>query len=256
MSHLTPVLFIGHGSPMNIIENNAWTRNWRALGETLTDIAGVVMLSAHWYTEGTKVTKEPQPKMIYDMRGFPKEIYDYIYPAVNDLNIRDATANVLPMAQLSDQWGYDHGNYGVLCHLLPQADIPVLQVSIDAHQKSAAHYALGERLKALRSQKILIIGSGNIVHNLYKIGQVQSRSWVKDFDDQVVELTKQHDIGGILALEATHPDFHLAAPTPDHFYPFLSALGATDATDDLEIFNQDIALETLTMTSFVWRSTK
>ncbi|WP_255375202.1 class III extradiol ring-cleavage dioxygenase [Wohlfahrtiimonas sp. G9077] len=195
--------------------------------------------------------------MIYDYWSFFLwSIYEYIYPAVNDLNIRDATANVLPMAQLSDQWGYDHGNYGVLCHLLPKADIPVLQVSIDAHQKSRAHYEIGQRLKNLRDEKILIIGSGNIVHNLYQIGQVQSRPWVQNFDEQVVKLTKQHDIEGILNLENTHPDFHLAAPTPDHFYPFLSALGATDVTDELEVFNQDITLETLTMTSFVWRSTK
>lgn len=249
----TPVLFIGHGSPMNIIDHNKWTDSWKALGKKIGKVDGIVMLSAHWYTDGTFVTEEHNPKMIYDMYGFPAEIYEYVYPAINAEPIRDLTLESLEdLGEPNHQWGYDHGNYGVLCHLFPEANIPVLQVSINRNESSEYHYNLGRKLEQLREKNILIIGSGNIVHNLRKIGQSQPTSWVKDFDKAVSEKTQKRDIDGILALEANHPDFKLAAPTPDHFYPFLSALGATNDDDQLTIINQDITLETLTMTSYIW----
>lgn len=249
----TPVLFIGHGSPMNIIEKNKWTESWRALGESIGQVDGIVMLSAHWYTEGTFITEEHEPKMIYDMYGFPAEIYEYVYPAINRMKERDLTHHSLGhLAMLNHEWGYDHGNYGVLCHLFPEADIPVLQVSINKNESSAYHYSIGEKLKALREKNILIVGSGNIVHNLRRVGQKQDSPWVTEFDDHVMQLVQNRKIEEILQLEKSHPNFKLAAPTPDHFYPFLSALGATDDNDSLCIMNQDVALETLTMTSYIW----
>ena len=248
-----PVLFIGHGSPMNIIEKNQWTESWRVLGEKIGKVDGIVMLSAHWYTDGTFVTEEPQPKMIYDMYGFPAEIYEYVYPAINAEPIRDLTLESLDnIGELNHEWGYDHGNYGVLSHLFPDANIPVLQVSINRNESSQYHYEIGQKLKQLRDQNILIVASGNIVHNLRRIMQPQATPWAKNFDHDVAELTKARDIAGLIALETTHPDFKLAAPTPDHFYPFLSALGATDENDNLTIMNQDVTLETLTMTSYIW----
>lgn len=249
----TPVLFIGHGSPMNIIDRNQWTDNWEQLGKKIGKVDGIVMLSAHWYTDGTFVTEEHNPKMIYDMYGFPAEIYDYVYPAINAEPIRDLTLNSLEhLGELNHQWGYDHGNYGVLCHMFPDATIPVLQVSINRNETSEYHYALGQKLAVLREKNILIIGSGNIVHNLHRIRQPQATPWAQNFDQEVSHKVQMRDISGLLALESAHPDFKLAAPTPDHFYPFLSALGATSDDDSLCIMNQDIALETLTMTSYIW----
>ena len=221
----TPVLFIGHGSPMNIIDHNKWTDSWRKLGEQIGKVDGIVMLSAHWYTDGTFVTEEHNPKMIYDMYGFPAEIYEYVYPAINAEPIRNLTLESLEtVGELNHEWGYDHGTYGVLCHLFPKADIPVLQVSINRNGDSRYHYE----------------------------DQPQSTPWAKDFDQTVADLTAARDIEGIIALEQNHPNFKLAAPSPDHYYPFLSALGATDDSDNLKVINQDIAKESLTMTSYIW----
>lgn len=249
----TPVLFIGHGSPMNIIDHNKWTDSWSKLGEQIGKVDGIVMLSAHWYTDGTFVTEEHNPKMIYDMYGFPAEIYEYVYPAINAEPIRNLTLESLEtVGELNHEWGYDHGTYGVLCHLFPKADIPVLQVSINRNGDSRYHYKVGKNLKELREKNILIIGSGNIVHNLRLLDQPQSTPWAKDFDQTVADLTAARDIEGIIALEQNHPNFKLAAPSPDHYYPFLSALGATDDSDNLKVINQDIAKESLTMTSYIW----
>lgn len=253
MQRRTPVLFIGHGTPMNTLEDNVWTRKWRELGELLDGVEAIVMLSAHWYTQGTLITKELEPKMIYDMYGFPDELYAVDYPAKNPEIPRDLTfKSIADLARLNDEWGYDHGNYSVLYQMFPKANIPLHQVSINADQRSQYHFDLGKRLKLLREKNVLIIGSGNIVHNLRKMSMSQEYPWAKRFDDAVVNGVKSRNYSELIALEAEHPDFKEAAPTPDHYYPFLTALGASEEGESVTIFNRDITAGSLSMTSYAW----
>ncbi len=248
-----PVLFIGHGTPMNTIEDNRWTEEWRELGELLVGIEGIIMLSAHWYTHGTLITEKAHPEMIYDMYGFPEELYNVNYPAKNPAHIRDITLKSLASyAHLNSEWGYDHGNYSVLYQMFPKADIPLHQVSINADKTSQYHFDLGRALQPLRERNLLIIGSGNIVHNLRKISAEREYPWAKRFDDLVVNRVKSRAYKEIIALEVEEPDFKEAAPTPDHYYPFIAALGASDEKESVTIFNREITAGSLSMTSYAW----
>lgn len=250
-----PVLFLGHGSPMNLIEENKWTWNWYKLGSEIPKPKAILMISAHWYTRGLFVTEQEEPPTIHDMYGFPEEIYRIEYKAKNDLGFRDRVVEILDGdASLNDDWGYDHGNYSLLHYMYPDADIPVLQLSINGLEDSAYHYNIGKKLERLRDEGFLIIGSGNIVHNLGNM-RMEERpySWALDFDERLKLLVANKDYEDILALEEDDEDFKKAVPTPDHYYPFIVALGATSEDDDVEILNDDIFAKSLSMTSFIWK---
>lgn len=247
-----PVLFMGHGSPMNIIEDNQWTRQWSQIGEKLASVEGIAMISAHWYTDGIYVTEEEKPKTIYDMFGFPDELYEVEYGARNPVDFRDRVFDsIKSIGDLSDKWGYDHGNYSVLHHMFPKRDKPLLQISINKNEGPLYHYELGAYLNKLREENILIIGSGNIVHNLYMMRASIKYSWAEEFDNKIYDLVLASRDEDILDLNKTR-EYQLACPTPDHYYPFLVALGAKEKNDRVEVVNKEMVNGSLSMTSYLW----
>lgn len=249
-----PALFIGHGSPMNTIETNEFTRAWRRLGETLPRPRAILAISAHWYINATAVTAMPKPRTIHDFYGFPQALFEYQYPAAGSPELaRDVVEATKPdWAGLDmDEWGLDHGTWSVLAHLYPDADIPVVQLAINALQPFDYHVDLGARLSRLRDQGVLILSSGNVVHNLRLIQwdrPTAGTDWAQRFDDAAVEqMTK--DPSAIAKL-AEHPDFALAVPTPDHFIPLLYTAGIAAAEGRVQPLIQSYSLGSLSMTCY------
>jgi 4,5-DOPA dioxygenase extradiol len=230
-----PALFLGHGNPMNALQTNAWTRGWAALGRTLPRPRAVLSISAHWYIEGTAVTAMDAPRTIHDFGGFPRELFAVRYPAPGDGALAAHVQRLLaPLPVTADQhWGLDHGTWSVLCHLFPQADVPVVQLSIDETQPPSFHYELGARLRPLREEGVLLLGSGDIVHNLhaYAWGRhaQEPYDWALRFEARVRELLGSGDHTPLIDYPALGPDAMLAVPTPEHYLPLLYVLGAAVA---------------------------
>ena len=224
-----PALFVGHGNPMNALQTNAWTGSWAALGRTLPRPRAVLSISAHWYIEGTAVTAMDAPRTIHDFGGFPRELFAVRYPAPGDAALA-AREQLLPVT--ADQhWGLDHGTWSVLCHLFPQADVPVVQLSIDATQPPRFHYELGARLRPLREEGILLLGSGDIVHNLHAYAwgghPREPYDWALRFEARVREGVASGEHGPLIDYAALGRDAVLAVPTPEHYLPLLYVLGAS-----------------------------
>ena len=233
-----PVLFIGHGSPMNAISDNRFTRELAAWGKRLTAPRAILVVSAHWLTNGaTGVTVNEVPPTIHDFGGFPRQLHEMQYPAKGHPELARATAKLIRSnpSVPTTEWGLDHGTWTVLHHLFPKAHVPVFQVSIDYDKPAAFHYALGRELQALREQGVLIIGSGNIVHNLRATDRgtpeqaKASRAWAQAFDDRVKRALDQREDKSLLDYVGLDMSARMAVPTPDHYWPFIYALGAADA---------------------------
>jgi len=230
-----PALFVGHGNPMNALQTNAWTGGWAALGRSLPRPRAVLSVSAHWYIEGTAVTAMDAPRTIHDFGGFPRELFAVRYPAPGDAALAARVQRLLAaLAVSADQhWGLDHGTWSVLCHLFPQADVPVVQLSIDETQPPSFHYELGARLRPLRDEGILLLGSGDIVHNLhaYAWGRhpLEPYDWALRFETRVRELLKSCDHAPLIDYATLGRDATLAVPTPEHYLPLLYVLGASVA---------------------------
>lgn len=229
MSRL-PSLFIGHGSPMNAIARNTFTQAWERLGREIPRPRVVLCISAHWYTEGTAVTAMEQPRTIHDFRGFPRELAEFQYPAPGNPGFaRELQAHLKPIdVQLNEAWGLDHGAWSVLCHVYPRADVPVVQLSIDANHPSDWHYALGQRLAPLRDEGVLIVATGNVVHNLRYYGrgpQGDPLDWAARFDAMARQWILAGDHQPLIRYETQGRDAELAAPDRDHFLPLLYVLG-------------------------------
>ena len=227
-----PAVFVGHGNPMNAVRRNAWTAAWAALGRAIPRPRAVLSVSAHWYVRGTRVTAEQSPKTIHDFGGFPPELFQVSYPATGSPELARRIQQLLnptPVAAAND-WGLDHGTWSVLIHLFPQADVPVVQLSIDRTQPAKFHHALGSQLSRLRDEGVLILGSGNLVHNLeaYAWGDHASApyGWAVRFEEQVKELVEARNHAPLLEYAALGPEALLSVPTPDHYLPLLYVLGA------------------------------
>ncbi|RIY34580.1 4,5-DOPA dioxygenase extradiol [Psittacicella gerlachiana] len=251
-----PVLFVGHGSPMHAINDNAFTQQWQKLGEQIGKPKAILAISAHWYTSHTAVQATPVPQQIYDMYGFPQALYDKKYPAVGDAQLSMQVLNLLAAQgiQIDNSWGIDHGIWSILVHMYPQADVPVVQLSINQNLSPQQMYALGQQLQPLRQEGILILTSGNIVHNLRMMVSDRSNEelpWAKDFDNWMRDKVLARDLETILNYEQ-YPYADLAAPTPDHMDPLFYALGATREQDQVTVFNDARELGSLSMTSFMW----
>lgn len=234
-SQRMPLLFLGHGSPMNAIEGNQWSRGWRALGDSIPKPRAILCVSAHWFVPGTFVTGNLQPETIHDFGGFPRPLYEVRYPARGDTELAKLITTLLSSsrAEQRSDWGLDHGAWSVLMHLRPKADIPVLQLSIDYRQPPATHLAIGKMLSVLREQGILIIGSGNITHNLrlaLRPGGTDSPTWATSFDADVARALQQHDDTFLLRALTTDAG-KIAHPTPDHYLPLLYVAGACSPAD-------------------------
>lgn len=239
-----PVLFIGHGSPMNAISDNAFTQTLRRWGRRLPPPTAVLIVSAHWLSRSvTGVTVHEAPPTIHDFQGFPDELQQMQYPAKGHPELaRRAAALIRSNTAIpTDKWGLDHGAWTVLHHLYPNASAPVFQVSIDYDKPAAFHYAVGKELAALREMGVLIIGSGNLVHNLratenFPDGLAASRPWAQNFDQAVKTALAAGDENGLLAYESLDREARMAVPTPDHYWPFLYALGAGGKTPPDTVF--------------------
>lgn len=231
-----PAIFFGHGNPMNAVEDNAWTAAWRAIGQRIPRPRAVLAVSAHWYVPATLVTAMERPRTIHDFGGFPRELYAVSYPAPGDPALAERVCT-LAGAKGDHRWGLDHGTWSVLVHVWPKADVPVVQLSIDETKPASFHYEIGRRLAALRDEGILLLGSGNLVHNLhtYAWGRhpVEPFEWAVRFEQQARRLLAAGNDSALVAYESLGPDAMLAAPTPDHYLPLLYILGARQGDDRL-----------------------
>jgi len=253
---LMPVAFIGHGSPMNTLEINDFTRAWRAVGHALPRPRAVLSISAHWFVPGTAVTAMAQPRVIHDFYGFPPKLFAFDYPAPGSPEVALEVVDVLGAGSVSldhDSWGLDHGTWSVLAHVFPAADVPVLQLSIHAAAPLSYHLDLGARLAPLRERGVFILGSGNVVHNLRRIDWSYGNrgfDWADRFDAHVRDVMTSQP----RALEQVqpHPDFAYAVPTPEHFLPLAYIAGLCGAAGETaKPFAEGRTLGSLSMTSYL-----
>lgn len=251
---IQPILFIGHGSPMNMIEENSFTKSWKEIAQELAEPKSILMLSAHWYTHGTLIQTAEKPEMIYDMKGFPEEIYAMSYPAHTDKELIMRVQELIsPHVNIrSSQHGYDHGAYAPLLNLFPEANIPVTQLSINADLTVEQSIALGKALRVLREEGYLIIASGNIVHNLRAFSEQEHSVYKEalDFDRAMIQAVKDRDTDTLINYHK-HPGAGISAPTPDHLLPLFYVYGALKPTDKVQVFNEQYQWGSLSMTSFI-----
>jgi 4,5-DOPA dioxygenase extradiol len=244
MSLPMPVLFLGHGSPMNAIEDNDFRRSWQALGKRLRRPKSILCVSAHWETRGVYVTGSEHPETIHDFNGFPRALFDVRYPAPGNPELARRVAELLDPVRvhIDPNRGLDHGAWSVLQPLFPAADIPVVQLSLSVLQPGAWHYDLARALGPLRDEGVLVVASGNIVHNLrlFKYKDTAPLDWAQRFDEDVAEhiATGHHE--GLLGYETLGSDALLAIPTPEHYLPLLYALGMQREDDPVEFFNDEV----------------
>jgi 4,5-DOPA dioxygenase extradiol len=225
-----PAVFFGHGNPMNALQSNAWTEAWAAIGNSIPRPKAIVCVSAHWYWPATLVTAPARPRTIHDFGGFPRELYEVRYPAPGHPELAARVRELLKPAPvgLDTRWGLDHGTWSVLCHVFPGADVPVIQLSIDETQTPASHYELAKHLAPLRDEGVLVMGSGNLVHNLHTYAwgrhKVDPFDWAVRFEERARGLLLSGDHEPLINYESLGEDARLAAPTPDHYLPLLYVL--------------------------------
>ncbi len=251
-----PVLFLGHGSPMNAIEENEFVANFKQLGKELVRPNAILCISAHWETKGTFVTAMQNPPTIHDFGGFPQALFDVQYPAPGSPELAQETKNIITLTEvgLDDKWGLDHGAWSVIKHLYPNADIPVIQMSIDYSQPAKYHYELAKELNSLRNKGILIIGSGNMVHNLRKVAwdklnEEYAYGWAIEANEKMKSHILSGDHQNLIDFKSQGKAFDLAIPTPEHYLPLLYTLALKEENENLTIFNDKPVGGSLTMTS-------
>lgn len=246
-----PVLFIGHGSPMNALEDNEFSRAWAAAGRSLPRPQAILCVSAHWETRGAHVTAMANPRTIYDFYGFPQELYRQRYPAPGSPELARLVQETVPApVELDQRWGLDHGAWSVLSRMFPAADIPVVQLSLDATRPPAEHYALGRALMPLRRRGVMIIGSGNVVHNLRMMcWEERAYDWAVEFDAAVRRLILAGDHRALIDYDALGRSAALSIPTNEHYLPLLYALGAGEEGEDVHFFAEQVTYCAISMRS-------
>ncbi|MEZ5069936.1 MAG: 4,5-DOPA dioxygenase extradiol [Bacteroidales bacterium] len=251
-----PLLFLGHGSPMNAIEDNAFTRSFRALGQELPRPEAILVISAHWETRGTRITALDRPPTIHDFGGFPEALYQIQYPAPGAPKLATEVQNLVKPTPVEGDlaWGLDHGAWTVLRHLYPNADIPVLQLSLDTTKGPADHYALGKQLAALRNQGILIVASGNLIHNLGRVAWNKldgpfAHDWAREAREFINRAIREGRHDDLIRYRQQGTAMQLAAPTPEHFLPLLYVLALQTSHEEVRFFNDETVGGSLSMTS-------
>jgi 4,5-DOPA dioxygenase extradiol len=259
-----PVLFLGHGSPMNAIEENEFVQGFRNIGREIPKPNAVLVVSAHWETKGTFVTAMEKPKTIHDFGGFPKELYEVQYPAPGNPELAKETKSIIKKTDigLDLNWGLDHGAWSVVKHLYPNADVPVIQMSLDYTQYPQYHYDLAKELRSLRKKGVLIIGSGNMVHNLSmvdwrRLDEVDyGYDWALEASEKMKKFILSGDYEQLINYQSQGKEFNLAVPTPEHYLPLLYALALKDESEEVTLFNDKAVGGSLTMTSVKIRCIK
>jgi 4,5-DOPA dioxygenase extradiol len=250
-----PVMFVGHGSPMNAIEKNHYSDTWAELGKTMPVPAAILSVSAHWITQGSvKVATMPWPKTIHDFGGFPKELFDVEYPAPGSPDFAEQTIQLLhnSHAVADHSWGLDHGSWSVLAQMYPKANIPVYQISIDYSKPPEFHFNLMKELQILRNKGVLVIGSGNMVHNLYKLQMTgKPYDWCAEFDALMTSYIDKRDFQSVVDFQKTGNLAQQAHPSYDHFLPLLYSLGISDSTDSISYFNEGFEMGSISMRSLL-----
>lgn len=252
-----PVLFLGHGSPMNAIEENEFVQGFRNTAQQIPTPTAILCISAHWYVKGTKITAMEIPQTIHDFQGFPRELFEVQYPAKGSPELAQLTKELLsPIeAELNHDWGLDHGAWSVIKHLYPDANIPVIQMSIDYTLSAEKHFELAQKLQSLRNKGILIIGSGNIIHNLRLLDWTNFNKdnhgfdWAKEAHADFTKYLVNGDFSPLLQYQNHSTAWNLAIPTPDHYLPLLYTLGLQTKNEDLVLFNDKFVAGSLSMTS-------
>jgi 4,5-DOPA dioxygenase extradiol len=254
---LFPTLFVGHGSPMNAIEQNEFSEKWKKIASDFETPKAIICISAHWLTRGTFVTAMEMPKTIHDFGGFPKALFDVEYPAPGSLDVAHWTMESLKSANVLEdhEWGLDHGTWSILRNMYPEATIPVIQLSIDYNKPLSYHFQLAQELKALRKKGILIIGSGNMVHNLGMVAWDKLNSpgfgfdWTLEIDTVFKQKIESRDYQSLINWSSLHNQISLAIPTLDHYIPLIYSVGLSDKEDEISFFNDKAVAGSLTMTS-------
>lgn len=251
-----PVLFLGHGSPMNAIEENEFVQGFRNIAKDIPKPNAILCISAHWETKGTLVTAMENPRTIHDFGGFPKELFEVQYPAAGSPDLAKETQSLISSTEvgLDDKWGLDHGAWSVIKHLYPEADVPVIQMSLDYRQSPQYHYELAQQINSLRHKGVLIIGSGNMVHNLGKVdwrrlNETYGFDWAIEANEQMKKFILDGNHQQLINFRAQGKAFDLAIPTAEHYLPLLYTLALQEKSDDLKLFNDKAVAGSLTMTS-------
>jgi 4,5-DOPA dioxygenase extradiol len=248
-----PILFLGHGNPMHTLSENRFTQLWQSLGQNLPRPRAILVISAHWMEPHFALTGQAHPPTIHDFSGFPPAMYQLQYQAAGAPDLAAQLQKRLPQWQvkLDQEWGYDHGTWCILRHMYPDADIPVVQLSLNSKANAQAHFELGQDLAALREEGVLIIGSGNIVHHLGRLTQqTQAYPWAQAFQDQFLEKLLARDFAALIDFKnLEHAE--LAIPTAEHYLPLLPILGAILDDDHLRVLNQELEMGSISMLSFI-----
>lgn len=254
-----PVLFVGHGSPMNAIEENEFSAGWRKAGETLPKPSMILCVSAHWETDGTFVTAVPKPETIHDFYGFPKALFEVQYPAPGSPELAKEISEEVKSTEvgLDEKWGLDHGAWSVIKHMYPNADVPVVQLSLDKRKDPAYHFELAKELAFLRRKGVLIVGSGNIVHNLRVIAWNKMNEseygydWAHEADRMLKKTIESGDFKQLADYSKFGKEVNLAIPTPEHFIPLLYSLGLKEDDENISWFNDKLVLGSISMASLM-----
>lgn len=249
-----PALFVGHGSPTNAIDVNEYSRTWMDIGQSLPRPKAIVAISAHWETSGTRLTAMPEPSTLYDFHGFPQPLYEIQYPAPGapDLARSIKAAISDPVMHLDVGWGLDHGTWSVLCRMFPKADIPVIQISLDFTQPARYHYQLGQKLNDLRKQQILVLGSGNMVHNLRSmVWKNTAFDWARHFDEILCSNILAGRHAALIDYYSLHETAIMAIPTNEHYLPLLYILGMQEPSDTITFFCDSVTLGSISMRSLI-----
>lgn len=255
MDKKMPVLFVGHGSPMNAIEDNEYVRTWKEIAKKIPKPEAILCISAHWVTSGTRINDQENPKILYDMYGFPQELYNVKYDANGSNRLAHDTIRYINRSvKIDNSWGIDHGVWSVLCNMYPEADIPIYQLSIDDNISAETHFDIGKDIGILREKGVLIIGSGNVVHNLSKVKWTMEEGypWALEFDNFIMENIKNKNYENVVHYEKAGNSSKLAFVTTEHFYPLLYVLGAVGENDKLSIFNNSCTMGSLSMTCYLF----
>ena len=256
-TELMPVLFVGHGSPMNAIEENTFTKEWHKLRFLIPKPKAILCISAHWLTNGTFLTAMERPKTIHDFYGFPKELEQVQYPAAGSPDLASLVVDSFPDRQIGKdeaEWGLDHGSWSILKHIYPDADIPVVELSIDYAKDTQWHYDFAKEMAVLRRRGVLIIGSGNMVHNLRMMDwrrPHEGYDWAMEANEEFMQLIKDSNMSSLIKYQQLNASVQYAVPTPEHYIPMLYALAMKEPNEKIDFFNTQTVMGSISMTSFI-----